>query len=330
MKLAFFVNEIAVEHPEMATTRLARAAVEGSHEVWYVGAGDVEFDTRQQLLARARRAELIEGDTLETFLARIKKRDAERLVMDSLDALFLRNEEATEMQERPWAGPLGTVFGQMLAARGVTVVNDPVTLSRATSKLYLEEFPQSVRPRSLVTRDAGAIRRFVAEVGKSVVKPIYGGKGRNVFVVEDENETNLAQIIEAVFADGYAIAQEFVDGGEEGDARIFLLDGKLIEIDGAAYAAFRRVPDGNDPRANISKGGRMELLEIGAREKDIIDTMGPKLVADGLFFVGIDVVGDKVLEINADSPGGIQSIEWLYNTDICPAIIEALQDRASS
>jgi len=330
MKLAFFVNEIAVEHPEMATTRLARAAVAGSHEVWYVGAGDVEFDTRQQLLARARRAELIEGDTLETFLARIKKRDAERLVMDSLDALFLRNEEATEMQERPWAGPLGTVFGQMLAARGVTVVNDPVTLSRATSKLYLEEFPQAVRPRSLVTRDAGAIRRFVAEVGKSVVKPIYGGKGRNVFVVEDENETNLAQIIEAVFADGYAIAQEFVDGGEEGDARIFLLDGKLIEIDGAAYAAFRRVPDGNDPRANISKGGRMELLEVGAREKDIVDTMGPKLVADGLFFVGIDVVGDKVLEINADSPGGIQSIEWLYNTDICPAIIEALRDRASS
>lgn len=327
MKLAFFVNEIADEHPEMATTRLARAAAQGSHEAWYVGAGDVELDTSQRFLARARRAEFMEDDTLETFLARIKERDAERLVMDSLDALFLRNEEATEMQERPWAGPLGTVFGQMLAARGVTVVNDPVTLSRATSKLYLEEFPQDIRPRSLVTRDADAIKRFVAEAGKSVVKPLYGGKGRNVFVVEDGNETNLAQITEAVFADGYAIAQEFVPGGDEGDARIFLLDGKLIEVDGQ-YAAFRRVSRGDDPRANISKGGRMEPLEIGAREKDIVDTMGPKLAADGLFFVGIDVVGDKVLEINADSPGAIQSIERLYDTDICPAIIEALQERA--
>jgi glutathione synthase len=249
--------------------------------------------------------------------------------MDDLDALFLRNESIDDMQQRPWASPLGAVFGQMLKARGVTVVNDPMSLIRATSKLYLEEFPEKIRPRSLVTRDPAAIEQFVAEVGRSVVKPLYGAKGRNVFMVDNEAEQNLAQITEAVLQDGYALVQEFVDGGEDGDARIFLLEGKLLERGGKA-AAFRRVPNGKDPRANISKGGRSVPLEIGDVELGVIDAMGEKLVADGMFFVGIDLIGDKVVEINAESPGGIQSIERLYEIDVCLTVIEALERRVGS
>jgi glutathione synthase len=154
-----------------------------------------------------------------------------------------------------------------------------------------------------VTRDPAAIEQFVAGVGRSVVKPLYGAKGRNVFMVGDDAEPNLAQITEAVPQDGYAIVQEFVDGGEDGDARIFLLEGNLLERDGKV-AAFRRVPTGNDLRANISKGGRSVPLEIGAAEQDVVNAMSEKLVTDGMFFVGIDLIGDKVVEINAESPGG--------------------------
>ena len=327
MRLAFFVNEVATEVDEYTTTRLARAAAQGGHDVWYVGVGDVELgESEGQLLARARSAQFEEGDTLETFMERIKERDPRRIVMDDLDALFLRNESIDDMQERSWASPLGVVVGQMLKARGVTVVNDPMSLVRATSKLYLEEFPEKIRPRSLVTRDADSIERFIAEVGHSVVKPLYGAKGRNVFMIEDEGEANLAQIIEAVLQDGYALVQEFVDGGEDGDARIFLLDGQLLERDGKT-AAFRRVPTGNDPRANISTGGHPVALEIGAVERGIVEAMSEKLVADGMFLVGIDVIGDKVVEINAESPGGMQSVERLYGVDVCPTIIDALEAR---
>jgi glutathione synthase len=217
----------------------------------------------------------------------------------------------------------------MLKARGVTVVNDPMSLIRATSKLYLEEFPEKIRPRSLITRDPEAIERFVAEVGHSVVKPLYGAKGRNVFMIEDEDETNLAQMTEAVLQDGYAIVQQFIDGGENGDVRIFLLEGQLLERDGKP-AAFRRVPTGNDPRANISVGGRSVPLDIGDTELGVIEAMSQKLVADGMFFVGIDVIGDKVVEINAESPGGMQSIERLYDIDVGPTIIEALERRIGS
>ena len=330
MRLAFFVNDVATEVDEYTTTRLARAAAQRGNEVWYVGVGDVELgESDGQLMARARAAELEKHDTLAGFMERVKERDAERVVMDDLDALFLRNESIDDLQERPWASPVGVVIGQMLKARGVTVVNDPMSLVRATSKLYLEEFPERIRPRSLVTRDPDAVQRFVAEVGHSVVKPLYGAKGRNVFVVEDESEANLAQITEAVLEDGYAIAQQFVDGGEDGDARIFLLEGQLLEHDGT-QAAIRRLSRGNDPRANISTGARPVALEIGDVERGIVDAMSEKLVADGMFFVGIDVIGDKVVEINAESPGGIQAVERLYDVDVCLTVIEALERLAGS
>jgi glutathione synthase len=331
MRLAYFVNDVATEIDEYATTRLARAAAQRGHEVWYVGVGDVEFGGSEgQVVARAHAAVFEEDDTLASFMERVKEGDAERVVMDDLDALFLRNESIDDLlQDRPWASPLAVVFGQMLQARGVTVVNDPTSLVRATSKLYLEEFPEKIRPRSLVTRDPEAIERFVREVGHSVVKPLYGAKGRNVFMIEDEGETNLAQMTEAVLQDGYAIVQEFVDGGEEGDARIFLLEGEILERDGV-LAAFRRVPSGNDPRANISTGGRSVPLEIGDEQREIVEAMGAKLVADGMWFVGIDVIGGKVVEINAESPGGMQSVERLYEIDVCPTVIEALERRTAS
>jgi glutathione synthase len=328
VKLAFFVNDVATEIDEYSTTRLARAASQRGHEVWYVGIGDVELsDGEGELMARARAADFRSDDTLASFMERIQGDDAERIVLDDLDAVFLRNESIDDLQARPWASPLGVVFGQMLKARGVTVVNDPMSLLRATSKLYLEEFPAKIRPRSLVTRDPDAIERFVKEVGHSVVKPLYGAKGRNVFMIEDHDESNLAQMTEAVLRDGYAIVQEFVDGGQDGDARIFLLEGKLLECDGKP-AAFRRVPSGNDPRANISVGGHPVPLEFGAEQRAIVEAMGPKLVADGMFFVGIDVIGGTVVEINAESPGGFQSVERLYGVDVPPVVIEALGRRA--
>ena len=145
-------------------------------------------------------------------------------------------------------------------------------------------------------------------------------------MVDGEDEPNLNQIMEAVLEDGYIYAQGYVDGAEEGDMRIFLLDGELIEVDGHV-SAFRRVPEGNDPRANISTGGRMQPGEITEEQRAMVEAMRDKLVQDGMFFVGIDVIGDKVVEINAESPGGLQAIERLYEVDISPVVIDALERR---
>ena len=221
---------------------------------------------------------------------------------------------------------LRCLFGQLLVAHGVTVVNRPTMLMHAATKVYLDEFPAEIRPRSLLTRNEEDVRNFISSVGRSIIKPLSGAKGRNVFMVDGEDEPNLNQMMEAVLDDGYIYAQGYVDGAEEGDMRIFLLDGELIEVDGHV-SAFRRVPEGNDPRANISAGGRMQPEDITEKERAVVEAMRDKLVQDGMFFVGIDVIGDKVVEINAESPGGLQAIERLYEIDICPVVIDALERR---
>lgn len=330
MKLAFFVNDVETEESEFTTTRLARAAARLGHEVWYVGVGDVDYQADETLRARGHRAEPVKGDELEPFLSRAKSDERrDEIVLDRFDAVWLRNDTIEDMQDRPWASSVGVVFGQVLSGRGVTVVNDPVGLSRAGSKLYLQEFPAEIRPSCIVTRDPNEIQEFVARTGHTVVKPLYGAKGHNVFMVDGEDDPNLAQMVGAVLEDGYAIAQEFVSGGEGGDLRLFLLDGEPLQADGC-YAAVRRIPQGNDLRANISAGAKPEEADIGERELEVVRPLKDSLVKDGMFFVGVDIVGDKVVEINAESPGGLQSVEHFAGVDFGVTICEALERRVAS
>jgi glutathione synthase len=327
MKIAFLVNDVQTEIDEYATTRLAKAAALMGHEVWYIGLGDLRIgEPDGEIGAHARPGMARDDDTLTVFVDRMKESTAARIRMDKLDAVFLRNDSIEDLQERPWASSFGAVFGELLTKRGVTVVNDPRVLLRAATKVYLDEFPAEIRPRSLVTRNDEDVRDFISSVGRSIIKPLCGAKGRNVFMVDGADEPNLNQIMEAVLEDGYIYAQGYVDGAEDGDMRIFLLDGELIEVDGHV-AAFQRVPEGNDPRANISAGGTMQPGEITKEKRAVVEALHDKLVEDGMFFVGIDVIGDKVVEINAESPGGLQAIEWLYEVDICPIVIDALERR---
>ncbi len=327
MRIVFLVNRVETEIDEYATTRLAKAAALMGHEVWYVGVGDVKIGEPDGEIGAHAHPGIARGDdTLTAFVDRMKESSVERIRLDKLDAVFLRNDSIEDLQDRPWASSLGSVFGELLVAHGVTVVNDPTVLERAATKMYLDEFPAEIRPRSLMTRNEEDVRNFISSVGRSIIKPLCGAKGRNVFMVDGEDEPNLNQIMEAVLEDGYIYAQGYVDGAEEGDMRIFLLDGELIEVDGHV-SAFRRVPEGNDPRANISTGGRMQPGEISEEQRAMVEAMRDKLVQDGMFFVGIDVIGDKVVEINAESPGGLQAIERLYEVDISPVVIDALERR---
>jgi glutathione synthase len=325
--MAFMVNRVETEIDEYTTTRLAKAAALMGHEVWYVGLGDLRIgEPDGEIGAHARPGIARDDDTLTEFVDRMKESTVERIRLDKLDAVFLRNDSIEDLQDRPWASSFGAVSGQLLRKRSVTVVNDPTVLPRAGTKVYLDDFPPEIRPRSLVTRNEEDVRNFISSVGRSIVKPLHGAKGRNVFMVDSEDEPNLNQIMEAVLDDGYIYAQGYVDGAEEGDMRIFLLDGELIEVDGHV-AAFQRVPEGNDPRANISAGGTIQPREVTGQKRAVVEALRDKLVQDGMFFVGIDVIGDKVVEINAESPGGLQAIERLYEVDICPIVIDALERR---
>lgn len=328
MRAAFIVNDIATEVDGYTTTRLARAAAKTGHEVYYADLGDLRWGPDDILRARTLRAAAEADDDLTTFFERLKAAEPGLIELEELDAVMLRSDSVADLHERPWAVNVGVDFGCMLAERGVTVVNEPASLYRAGSKLYLEDFPSVVRPKSLISRDVEAIRAFVEETGPTVLKPLHGAKGRNVFMLDDHTEANLTQIVEAILEEGYVVAQAKIGQSEEGDIRLFMLDGEPL-VSGDTYAAVRRVPQGTDPRANISTGAEPRPVELTEQHLEMAGHLRDRLRADGMFFVGIDIVGDKVIEINAESPGGFQSVERMTGIDFAPVVIEALEKRVA-
>ena len=208
---------------------------------------------------------------------------------------------------------------------GVIVLNDPNGLSKALNKMYFQQFPEEVRPRTLITRNQQEIKAFAQEQGGTIVmKPLQGSGGQSVFLVRPDDIPNLNQMIEAVSRDGYVIAQEHLHAASEGDTRLFVMNGEPLRYKGK-YAGFRRVRTGGDMRSNIHAGGKKCQSEVTDTALELVEIVRPKLVQDGMFLVGLDIVGDKLMEINVFSPGGLGSAQQFEKVNFNTAIIESLE-----
>ena len=332
MKIGFVCNEIATEEAGYTTTRLAFAALHAGHEVWLMGVGDFANGPDDAVHAWARQPARTKYRTPATYLADVQGEKAEtaRITVDDLDVLMLRNDPAADLGTRPWAQSAGVIFGQRAAARGVIVVNDPHALADATTKMYFENFPAEARPRSVISRNPTDLKKFVeAEGGRACLKPLQGSGGTNVFIVDPKGTSNLNQIIEAVTRDGYGIAQEFLPAAKHGDTRFFLMNGDPL-VAGGKYCAFRRINAKGDSRSNLHAGGRVARAKITDEILELAAIVRPKLIQDGMFLVGLDVVGDKLMEINVFSPGGLGSAAKLEKVDFAAAVIEALERKVSA
>jgi glutathione synthase len=266
----------------------------------------------------------------ESFVQELqgKKAVRERITVDDLDVLMLRNVPSDDFLSRPWAATVATEFGRLATRHGVIVVNDPNGLAKAGSKMYFQLFPEEVRPRTLITRDREEIKAFAkAEAGTIVLKPLQGSGGASVFLVRPDDVPNLNQMIDAVSRDGFVIAQQYLPAAAEGDMRLFVMNGRPLRVKGK-YAAFRRVRRGGDMRSNIHAGGRLAEAEVGDTALRIAEIVRPKLVQDGMFLVGLDIVGDKLMEINVFSPGGLGSAQKFTKINFNRHVIEALDRKA--
>ena len=329
MKIAFFVNDVTTEEAKYTTTRLALAAAERGDEVWYVGTGDLAYDPDDSIDARARRA--YASSELESFLSGVVHEDNEpsRIDLGTMDVLFLRNDPGEDPEQPLWTKTVGPIFGDLLARRGVLVVNDPVGLSKSLNKLYFQDFPSGLRPKTLVTRDRDEVSRFVEKLGgRAVMKPLQGSGGLNVFIVSPDDTANLNQMFDAITRDGYVVVQEYLEAAEGGDVRIFVMNGSVLSVDGA-YAAFRRARQSSDFRSNVSVGAEAELVEVDDTMRRLVECCRPKLVDDGMFLVGLDLAGDKLLEANVFSPGGLGSAQRVTGTDFTGPVLESLDRKLS-
>jgi len=325
MKIAFFVNDVETELPVYTTSRLALEAHRRGHEVWYVGATDLGVRLDGTLHGRAARVPGKTFRSTETFLASVQEVEGVELPLGDLDVFWLRNNPAEDFVERPWARTVGIEFGRVLAERGTLVLNDPMGLAQASNKMYLQFFPELVRPPTVITRHLGRVREFMDDrKGDFILKPLQGSGGERVFIVRADDRANLNQIFEAVAESGYVIAQEFIPAAAEGDVRLFLMNGIPLRVKGKV-AAFRRVHTGDDLRNNMSAGGRAEKAKVTDSMLSLAEAIRPRLIEDGMFLVGVDVAGDKILEINVFSPGGLGSCCQLQEVDFTGAVLDAVE-----
>jgi glutathione synthase len=276
-------------------------------------------------LARTVRAKSYKS--LDKYLAELQSpdHDADHVNLDEFDVVMLRNDPSTDAQERPWAQSSGILFGQLAANRGVMVLNDPENLARAINKTYFQQFPEEVRPMTCISRSVEELKRFIGERhDKVVIKPLQGSGGKNVFLVGEDERANLNQMLDAVLRDGYCVAQEYLPAAAKGDVRLFAMNGRPLERNGK-FAAFRRINKSGDARSNMHSGGESEPVEVTDKMLRLVEIVRPKLVSDGMFLVGLDIVDDKLIEINVFSPGGLGSSSEFAGVDFAQVLIEDLE-----
>jgi glutathione synthase len=201
------------------------------------------------------------------------------------------------------------------------VVNDPRGLRDANEKLYACNFPE-LMPRTLVTSDQDRITRFVDEVGGSaVLKPLGGAGGEGVMALRS-GDFNLNPIIEATTAHGkrLAMVQEFLPAVREGDKRVLVLEGEPL-------GALLRVPKSGEMRSNLHVGGSAVQASVTEADRRIVSELSARLLADGLYFVGIDLIGGKLTEVNVTSPTGIQQMARMDGVNYSARVIEWIERR---
>lgn len=331
MHIAFFVNDILTEQPGHTTTRLAQCATNSEHRVWYIGASDFSYGADNRIHAYARAAPKKRYNSRATYLADLTGDQAlkERITVDDLDVLMLRSDPSTEVGFRSWAQTAGITFARAALSRGVIVLNDPNGLLKAMNKMYFQLFPEEVRPKTLISRNHSDILSFIEEMeGNAVLKPLQGSGGSSVFLVQIDDRSNVNQMIETLTRDGYVIAQEYLPAAAEGDTRLFMMNGKPLRHKGK-YAAFQRLRTGEDMRSNIHAGGKLHQADITNTHLRVAEIVRPKLVQDGMFLVGLDIVGDKLMEINVFSPGGLGSAQRLEKVNFSKAVLDALERKVS-
>jgi glutathione synthase len=330
MNIGFVVNDIKTEEPGYTTTRLAMAAVNLGHKSYTFGVGDFMYAADGSIHARARTTNGKTHKSLEKFLKILQSDNAksETICLDDLDVLLLRNDPSTDATERPWAASSGILFGQLVAQRGVMVLNDPAHLAHALNKTYFQHFPEEVRPKTCISRHVDEIKSFIEKQhDRVVIKPLQGSGGKNVFLVGESERANLNQMIDAVIRDGYCIAQEYLPAASKGDVRLFVMNGRPLVEDGK-YAAFRRINKTGDARSNMHSGGESEPVEVTDKMLRLVEIVRPKLIADGMFLVGLDIVEDKLIEINVFSPGGLGSASQFTGVDFPAAVIQELERKS--
>lgn len=322
MKFAFIIDPISKLDPTHDTSvALMEAAQALGHDVWIT-------EAEKLMVVNSKAWALLEQINLtpvELVAGRWQVSEEWYAVSDGvwrpleeMDAVFMRTDPPVTI---PYL--YATYILDYINRERTLVINSPNGLRKANEKMYALQF-QEVIPETIVSQDKLVIERFVAEKKAAVLKPLGGKAGEGILFLEggDRNFNSLIEI-STKWGREPVMVQTYLPAAKEGDKRIILLNGEAI-------GAVNRIPTGSEFRGNMAVGGKVAATDITSQERKICEVLSPKLQEDGLYFVGIDVIGGYLTEVNVTSPTGIREIDRLSNTRLGQEVIKWVEKQGKS
>ncbi len=279
------------------------------YEIYYMEMKDLYLDQGQ---CRATAQKLKVFDDTEHWYELDEVND---ISVSELDAVLMRKDPPFDTEFI-----YATYMLERAEVEGTLIVNKPQSLRDCNEKLFTAWFAE-LTPRTLVTRNNDKIREFHQQEKDIIIKPLDGMGGASIFRIK-ENDANVGVILETLTNHGnqYAMVQEFMPAIKDGDKRILIVNGEPMPY------CLARIPAQGETRGNLAAGGRGEARPLSATDKLIAETIAPELKKRGLYFVGLDVIGDKVTEINVTSPTCIREIEAAYPINISGKLMDAIEE----
>ena len=321
MKLAFIIDPIAKLDPgHDSSVALIEAAQELGHQVWITPANGltiIEGKAWANLQpVKVEPVKLVDGLwKAETNWYELG--DTTLTCLEEMDAVWMRVDPPVNT---PYL--YATYILDLIDPAKTLVINSPEGLRNANEKVYALQFTSAI-PTTIVSQDKAVIAKFVSEQKTAVLKPLGGKAGEGILFLQD-GDRNFNSMIEISTKQGTepVMVQQYLPAAKDGDKRIIL-------VDGVPLGAVNRIPTGKEFRGNMAVGGRVAQVDITDREKEICTLLAPKLKADGLFFVGIDIIGGYLTEVNVTSPTGIREIDRLNNVCLGQEVIKMLEAKLS-
>lgn len=307
MKIAFQMDPIqSVNITADSSFRLAEEAQARGHELFFYSPDKLAFDEGRILaIGQSFTVQRVQGD-------HVTLGPEEQVDLAEFDVVWLRQDPPFDMHYITSTHLLDRLRGKAL------VVNDPFWVRNYPEKLLVLDFPD-LTPPTMIARDLATIKAFKARHGDVILKPLYGNGGAGVFRL-DANDRNLTSLHELFtgFSREPLIVQKFLPDVSAGDKRVILVDGEAV-------GAINRVPAEGETRSNMHVGGRPEKIGLTERDLEICARIGPLLREKGQVFVGIDVIGTYLTEINVTSPTGIQELERFDGINVAEKIWQAIE-----
>ncbi|WP_341503011.1 glutathione synthase [Gallaecimonas sp. GXIMD4217] len=309
MKVGIIMDPIgAINIKKDTTFAMALEAQRRGHELYYMEMADLSMDGGTPLGRMARLH--VQEDHEHWF----RLEEAAEQPLAALDMILMRKDPPFDTEYI-----YATYLLERAEEAGVRVVNKPRSLRDCNEKLFTAWFPE-LTPPTLVTSRDGALRAFHQKHGDVIFKPLDGMGGASIFRLR-EDEPNLGVIIETLTHHGkrYCMAQKFMPEITDGDKRVLVVGGKPVEY------CLARIPQGGETRGNLAAGGRGEVRPLSETDRAIAERVGPELVKRGLYFVGLDIIGDRLTEINVTSPTCVREIEGETGINICARLFDTLE-----